>query len=118
MENGNKERVRMDSKHMGNEGRERRREKNGEQGMEKWRRVRIQKETDRVEEETRTRRKATEGGEAPGRRKWRRGEYTRFCRDTNIGMWEEIWRRAGEKNDNTKRGWMTQLAYFSRVLEY
>ena len=35
MENGNKERVRMDSKHMGNEGRERRREKDGEQGMEK-----------------------------------------------------------------------------------
>ena len=35
MKNGNKKRVRMDSKHMGNEGKERRREKNGEQGMEK-----------------------------------------------------------------------------------
>jgi hypothetical protein len=55
-----------------------------------------------VEEETRTRRKTSEGGETIGRRKWRRGEYTRLCRDTNIGMWEGIWRRAGEKTTTPK----------------
>ena len=71
--------------------------KMGNREWRKWRRERIQREADRAKEETRTRRKTTEGGEAPGRRKWRRGEYTRFCRDTNIGMWEGIWRRAGEK---------------------
>jgi hypothetical protein len=74
----------------------------GNREWRKWRRERIQKETDRVEEETRTRRKATEGGKAPGRRKWRRGEYTRFCRDTSIGMWEGIWRRAGGKTTTPK----------------
>ena len=35
MENGSKEGVRMDSERIGNKGRERRREKDGEQGMEK-----------------------------------------------------------------------------------
>ena len=74
----------------------------GKREWSKWRREKIQREADKVEEETRTRRKTSEGGETIGRRKWRRGEYTRFCRDTNIGMWEGIWRRAGEKTTTPK----------------
>ena len=24
-------------------------------------------------------------------------EFARYCRDTHLGMWEEVWRRADEK---------------------
>ena len=76
--------------------------KMGNREWRNWRRDRTQREADRAKEETRARRKASEGGEATGRRKWRIGEYTRFCRDTNIGMWEGVWRRAGEKTTTPK----------------
>ena len=76
--------------------------KMGNREWRNWRRDRIQREADRAKEETRARRKASEGGEAPGRRKWRMGEYTRFCRDTNIAMWDGVWRRAGEKTTTPK----------------
>ena len=74
----------------------------GKREWRKWRREKIQREADRAEEETRIRRKTNEGGETIGRRKWRGEEYARFCRDMNIGMWEGIWRRAGEKTTTPK----------------
>ena len=39
----------------------------------------------------------TRGGVGGGRRKWRGGEYLRYCREMKIGMWEGVWRRAGEE---------------------
>ena len=40
------------------------------------------------------------GGKAAGRHRWRRGEFARYCRDTQVGMWEGIWRRVGEERGN------------------
>jgi len=37
------------------------------------------------------------GGVGGGRRKWRSGEYLRYCREMKIGIWEGAWRRAGEE---------------------
>ena len=39
----------------------------------------------------------TRGGVGGGRRKWRGGEYLRYCREMKIDMWEGVWRRAGEE---------------------
>ena len=74
----------------------------GKREWRKWRKEKIHREADRMEEETRTRKTAREGGEAMGRRKWRRGEYARCCRDMDIGMWEGVWRRAGDKTTTPK----------------
>ena len=41
--------------------------------------------------------KPTRGGVGGGRRKWRSGEYLRYCREMKIDMWEGAWRRAGEE---------------------
>ena len=61
-----------------------------------------EREADRTEEEKKEKKKTSEGGETAGRRKWRNKEYARFCRDTNIGMWEGVWRRAGKKTTTPK----------------
>ena len=45
----------------------------------------------------RTTEEPTRGGVGGGRRKWRGGEYLRYCREMKIGMWEGVWRRAGEE---------------------
>ena len=72
----------------------------GKREWRKWRRGEMQREADRVEEETRVEKKVSGGGETMGRRKWRSGEYARFCSDTNIGMWEGVCR---SEDDDTKR---------------
>ena len=45
----------------------------------------------------RTTEETTKGGVGGGRRKWRGGEYLRYCREMKIGVWEGAWRRAGEE---------------------
>ena len=45
----------------------------------------------------RTTEEPTKGGVGGGRRKWRGGEYLRYCREMKIGVWEGVWRRAGEE---------------------
>ena len=37
------------------------------------------------------------GGVGGGRRKWKSGEYMRYCREMRIDIWEGVWRRAGEE---------------------
>ena len=39
----------------------------------------------------------TRGGVGGGRRKWKSGEFMRYCRDIRIDLWEGAWRRAGEE---------------------
>ena len=39
----------------------------------------------------------SKGGVGGGRRKWRGEEYLRYCREMKIGVWEGVWRRAGEE---------------------
>ena len=95
----------MDSEHMGNERWEEREKEDGEERMEemeKGENTEGGRQCDRVEEEKLEKKKTSEGGETAGRRKWRNKEYARFCRDTNIGMWEGVWRRAGEKTTAPK----------------
>ena len=45
----------------------------------------------------RTTEEPTKGGVGGGRRKWRSGEYLRYCREMKIDIWEGAWRRAGEE---------------------
>ena len=72
----------------------------GRREWRKWRREKIQREADRTEKEKKEKKKTREGGETAGRRKWRNKEYARFCRDTNIGMWEE---ECGEEQEKKRR---------------
>ena len=37
------------------------------------------------------------GGVGGGRRKWKSGEYMRYCKEMRIDIWEGVWRRAGEE---------------------
>ena len=39
----------------------------------------------------------TRGGVGGGRRKWKSGEFMRYCREMRIDLWEGAWRRAGEE---------------------
>ena len=39
----------------------------------------------------------SKGGVGGGHRKWKGGEYMRYCREIRIDIWEGVWRRAGEE---------------------
>ena len=45
----------------------------------------------------RTTEEPAKGGVGRGRRKWRGGEYLRYCMEMKIDVWEGAWRRAGEE---------------------
>ena len=104
MANGDKKTVGMDGEYMGNEKREGRGKEDGEkrmEEMEKGENTKGSREGGRGNKGC-SKKKVSEGGETMGKRKWRSGESARFCRDTNIGMWEGVWRRAGEKTTTPK----------------
>ena len=102
-------------------GRTRKRRWGRENLGRKWRRDKIQREADRVEEEKKEKKKTSEGGETAGRKKWRNKEYARFCRDTDIGMWEGVWRselltpvvKPSVFSQTPSRGWWMRRATWS-----